>query len=383
MISNYKSGFLKIIFIMVLLFLAIWFVKYLFSHKTAPQVLPAVIVQKPQSIQMTNFVTQTGTTVAYNSVNLVARIKGYLQTVEFTDGTFVEKGKELFVIEPQPYLEKVKEAEASLAVQKASYDYAKAEYARQQRMYKQNATSLNNVEKWSARTIQIKAEIDKATANVAVASINYSYTHVQAPFEGRIGRHLVDPGNLVGNGEATNLAVIQQIDPIYVYFNLNEIDLIKIRDAIRTHTLNPPQLKQISAYVKMQNETKFAHEGKLNFVNTGLNASTGTMEFRAVLPNKEHILLPGLFVQVRIPITQPTTYLTIPDTAIQYDQIGSYVLVVNQQHYVLRKRIVMGAAEQGLRAITQGLNADDDVIISGLQNAIPGQQVMPKQLENK
>ena len=172
---------------------------------------------------------QTGTVVAYNSVNLVARIKGYLEAVEFTDGSFIKKGKALFVIEPLPYLEQLKGAEATVVARKAAHLYAKAEYGRQQRMYKQNATSLNNVEKWSAKTIESQAQIDEAVANAEIAAINYSYTHVLAPFDGRIGRHLIDPGNLVGNGVATDLATIEQIDPIYVYFNLNELDLIKIR----------------------------------------------------------------------------------------------------------------------------------------------------------
>ena len=250
-------------------------------------------------------------------------------------------------------------------------------------MYRQNATSLNNVEKWSAKAEEYRAEIDKAVADAEVAAINYSYTHVLAPFDGRIGRHLVDPGNLVGNGAATALATIQQIDPIYAYFNLNELDLIKIRAAARDHDFKPEDINRIPVYVRMQNETDFLHEGKLDFVNTGLNASTGTMEFRALLSNKDFTLLPGLFVQVRIPIGEPTPQLTIPDTAVQYDQVGAYILVVDKQNYVVQKRVVGGALEQGIRAIVKGLDAEDNVIISGLQNAIPDHQVAPVQREKK
>ena len=126
----------------------------------------------------------------------------------------------------------------------------------------------------------------------------------------------------------------------------------------------------------MQNETEFLHEGKLDFVNTGLNASTGTMEFRALLSNKDYALLPGLFVQVRVPISPPTPRLTMPDTAVLYDQIGAYILIVDNNNYVLQKRVELGALEQGIRAITKGLDAQDNVIISGLQNAIPGHQVL-------
>lgn len=372
-----------VIVVCVIFFLLNVAMKYFTGGKHATLPPPSVVIQKPKWAKMTEYVMQTGTMVAYNSVDLVARIEGYLEAVEFKDGTFIKKGKELFIIEPKPYLEKLKSAQASIVVQKASYDYSKAEWERQKKMFKQNATSLNNVEKWAAKTVEFRAEIDKAVANAAVAAINYSYTHVLAPFDGRIGRHLVDPGNLVGNGKATDLATIQQIDPIYVYFNLNELDLIKIRNAARARAFKPEEINTIPVYVRMQNETAFLHEGKLDFVNTGLNASTGTMEFRALLANKDYPLLPGLFVEVRIPISKPTPQLTIPDSAVQYDQIGAYILVMDAHKKVIQNRVTLGALEQGIRAITKGLDAEDNVIISGLQNAIPGHQVSPVQQEKK
>lgn len=354
-----------------------WIMKFMMTTTTANIPLPVVVIQKPQLRSITEYITQTGTMVAYKSVDLVARIEGYLDSNEFTDGTFVKKGQELFVIEPKPYLEKLKSSQASVAVQKASYHYAKAEYARQQQMYKQNATSLNNVEKWAAQTDIVQAKIAKTVADAENASINYSYTHVLAPFDGRIGRHLVDPGNLVGNGTATDLATIEQIDPIYVYFNLNELDLIKLREAARTHRFKPEKIKDIPVYVNLQNETEFSHQGHLDFVNTGLNASTGTMELRALLPNKKNILLPGFFVQVRIPVGKARQQFMIPETAIQYDQISPYVLTVNQNNVVVVKRVVTGAVQQELRAIVKGLSADDNIVVSGLQNAIPGNAVTP------
>ncbi len=367
----------KIVLFIIIFIMLCWILKQLSTTKPEVQALPSVVVNKPILTPITTYVTQTGTMVAYNSVNLVARIEGYLEKVEFVDGTFVKKGKELFVIEPEPYLEKLKEAEAAVTVQKALYAYNTSEFKRQQLMYKQNATSLNNVEKWRAETERTQGEIDKAIANKVDADINYSYTHVLAPFDGRIGRHLVDPGNLVGNGKATDLATIDQIDPIYVYFNLSELDLIKVREAAKANNFKPTDLATIPVFVRMQNETKFLHKGQLNFVNTGLNASTGTMEFRALLTNKDLNLLPGLFVEIRIPISLPKPQLTIPDTAVLYDQIGAYILVLNKNDEVMVKRVVLGGLEQGMRAITKGLLADERVVISGLQNAIPGHRVAP------
>lgn len=349
------------------------------SMRSAPQIpIPPVIVQKPELRSMADYITQTGNTVAYNAVNLVARVEGFLDSITFTDGTFIKKGQPLFVIEPEPYLAKLKEAQATVAAQKAEDAYAKAEYARQKRMYKDNATSLNNVEVWLAKTSESEAEVAKALANLDIAQINYGYTHIAAPFDGRIGRHLVDVNNLVGNGTATNLATIEQIDPIYVYFNLNEIDLIKLRAAARAKGVTEKEIKQVPIQVSLQNQTGYQFEGKLDFINTGLNASTGTMEFRALLPNKKKTLVPGLFVQVRVAITQPTQKLTIPDTAVLYDQIGAYVLTMDQQHLVVLKRVTLGSVEQGYRAVVKGLDAQDNVIINGLQNATPGNPVSPQ-----
>lgn len=383
--SMNKEERTKIIKIIVISLIVIIFFRWILTkfNKPPAQPLPAVVVQKPKKSNITEYITQTGNLVAYNAVDLVARIEGYLEKIEFTDGTFVKKDKELFVIEPKPYMEKWQEALASVAAQKAGYAYAQAEHNRQERMYKENATSLNSVEKWYAQMLEAKAGIDKAVANAAVAEINYSYTHVLSPFDGRIGRHLVDVGNLVGNGVATNLATVEQVDPIYVYLNLNELDILKIRAAAKTKTFSPEQLKKIPVYVAMQNEVGFPHEGQMNFTNTSLNASTGTIEVRAILRNKDYKLIPGLFVQVRIPVSKPKMQLTIPEVALQRDQVGTYVFVVDKNNQVVQKRVQIGSFDQGARAVVSGLNAEDSVIIAGLQNATPGNQVRITQAEDK
>lgn len=357
--------------------LVIWGIKRHHDHQKPAYTPPSVIIQKPKLADITEFVTQTGTLVAYNSVDLVARIEGFLEAIHFTDGAFVKKGDELFVVEPQPYADQLKEAEASVASEQASFAYSKIERQRQQKMYKQNATSLNSVQEWETKVLQSQAEVDKASANAQNAAITYSYTHVLAPFSGRMGRHLVDVGNLVGNGSATKLATIEQINPIYVYFNLNELDLLRVRRMAHDSGITPDDLSSIPVYVNLQNNPDITFEGKLNFVNTGLNASTGTMEFRALLPNDSLVLLPGLFVKVRVPIQEPKQQLTIPEVAVQYDQIGPYLYVVDNKNTIIIKRVVLGPANEDNRAITQGLLATDNVVVSGLQNAALGIQVTP------
>lgn len=345
--------------------------------------LPKVIVQTPRTNEVVDYVIQTGTLVAYNSVDLVARVEGYLDSIKFTDGTIVKKGEELFIIQPDTYYQQWIAAQANVTALKAGNVYNKSEYERQKKMYAEDATSLNNVEKWLAKTQESDAEIEKAIANEKIAAINYSYTHVNAPFDGRLGRHLIDPGNLVGHGAATTIVTIEQIDLIYAYFNLNELDLIKLRDAAKALGFKPEDINQISADIKLQNETTFSHKGKLDFVNTGLNASTGTLEFRAILDNKDYALLPGLFVQVRIPTSKPTKRMTIPDSALLYDQIGPYVLIADENNIVKLKRVKLGGIEQEMRIVTQGLTVSDKVIVEGLQFATPGNKVTVSEQTSK
>ncbi|WP_058464274.1 efflux RND transporter periplasmic adaptor subunit [Legionella cincinnatiensis] len=376
---NRDSTSVKVVAIIAILFF-IYLLVHFFSKSNVPAIpLPRVVVQKPKLEEMVEYVTQTGTMVAYNSVNLVARVEGYLDSIEFVDGTFIKKGKELFVIQPEPYFEQLRAAKATVAAQKAALAYDKSEYARQQRMYKQHATSLNEVEKWYAKTLELAAEVDKAEADEINAAINYSYTHIFAPFDGRIGRHLVDVGNLVGHGEATNLATIEQIDPIYVYFNLNELDLIKLRAAARARGFKPKDIHKVPVEVSLQNETTFKYKATLDFVNTGLNASTGTMELRALLQNKNYVFVPGLFVKVRVAISEPKKQLTVPDTAVLYDQIGSYLLTVDNNNVVVLKHVTLGSQEAGMRAVIKGLDPQDNVIVDGLQNATPGNKVQIQQ----
>ncbi len=362
-----------------------WIVSYIINYEKAKVPLPTVVIQHPQYQKVVEYVRQTGTVVSYKSVDLVARVEGFLEKQNFKDGTFVDKGRELFLIEQQTYLEKLKGAKADVRKKKASLQYAAIEFERQKKMFAKNSTSLNNVQLWSARKDEAKASLAKSISDEHIAAINYSYTKVLAPFYGRIGRHLVNVGNLVGRSEATKLATIDIIDPIYVYFNLNEIDLIKIREIAKKENFNPDDMDLIPVQVKTQNERKFTHEGKMNFVNTGLNTSTGTLEFRALLPNKDYDLLPGLFVEVRIPVTSPIPSVVIPDFAVLYDQIGSYVLVTNKNNYVHIKRVTLGSATNGYRVILSGLTKEDNLIVSGMHNATPGKQVIPvdREFESK
>ncbi|MES2203654.1 MAG: efflux RND transporter periplasmic adaptor subunit [Pseudomonadota bacterium] len=347
------------------------------DSKKSPPPAPSVVIENPVTAQITPYLTETGNLIASNSIDLVARVSGYLESYNFTDGSLVKKGDLLFVIQPQPYADDVVEAQATLDSDNAAYAYDKIEYERQLKMYKQHATPLAEVQKWSSTTDEAAAAVEGAKANLANAKVTYSYTHVTAPMDGRIGRHLVDPGNLVGNGEATKLASLQQLDVMYVYFNINELDLLKLREAARKINFDPAHINEIPIEVALQDESGFPHKGYLDFASTELDASTGTIQMRGILENPDYVLLPGLFVQARIALSKPTPQLTVPSVAIMADQIGSYVYTVDANNKVQLARVTTGSVENNMTVILTGLKADDHVIVSGVQNASPGGLVTP------
>jgi len=344
------------------------------SYKPPPP--SPVVTSKPVSMPMTSYLDVTGNTVAVNSVNLVARVSGYLDSVNYVDGSVVKKGRNLFVIEPAPYLAKLEQAQAAVAQAQAQVIYAQSQYDRQLDMIKQNATSVASVEQWLAQRDEAQAQVLQAIANEKIAAINYGYTSVQAPFDGRVSRHLVDPGNLVGNTSATQLATIDQLNPIYVYFNVNELALLQIRAAMKANGRNPNNVDGAPVEVGLQSETDYPHQGKIDYVSTGLDPTTGTIEARAVLDNADDTLLPGLYVHAQIPLGPPVKQLAVPASAVQSDQAGSYVYVVGANNVVAQVRIETGVENAGLIAVT-GLQPDAQVVIQGIQNAAPGVTVAP------
>lgn len=344
---------------------------------TAPPPPPEVTISVPVSQEVTPYLTETGNAVASSSIDLVARVSGYLQSNNFVDGSLVKQNDLLFVIEPQPYANQVAEAQATLNKDIATYTYDDQQYQRQLSMYKRQATSLADLQQWKATRDSSAAEVMSAKANLANQKINYSYTHVTAPISGRIGRHLVDPGNLVGQGEATELATLENIDPIYVYFNINELDMLKMRKLARKDGTKPSAITKIPMEAQLQNEKDFPHKGFLDFAATELDSSTGTIQVRGILANKNLDLMPGMFVKIRIAIGKPSKQLTVPNSAVMYDQIGAYLYIVDSSDKVQQIRVATGSAVQDKLVILDGLKATDHVIVSGLQNASPGVVVKP------
>jgi RND family efflux transporter MFP subunit len=317
----------------------------------------------------------TGQTAATLNVDLVARVAGFLREVNFIDGAEVKQGDVLFLVEPDPYEAQVALAQSTIDQHQAQLKSAEAEFERQQTLQKDAVSTQANYDKALANRDSERASVAEAQANLKTAQINLAYTKIEAPFSGRIGRHLVDPGDLVGAGSPTKLATLSQIDPIYVYFTINERDIPRLQAAMRERGLTREALRTVAVYAGLGNEDGTPHQGRLDFVDVGLDATTGTLQARAVFDNAKRQLIPGLFVRLRIPLGPAQPAMLIPEAALSSDQVGPYVLVVDETGLVSIRRVTLGALQAGLRVITAGVTANDRVIIDGLQDAMPGRSV--------
>jgi RND family efflux transporter MFP subunit len=340
---------------------------------------PKVEVAVPLQRAFTRYLEATGNIAAIKSVDLVARVQGFLQSIEYKDGAFVKEGTPLFTIEPETYKLKLEQAQAAEAGAQATLKQAEADFKRQQELVQRQAVSQATLDSSTATRDNAQANLLQAQVNTRIAAVNYGYTHVAAPFDGIVSAHLVSVGELVGASSPTQLATIVALDPIWVNFNVNELDVQRIRQEARRRGMTVDDLRQLPVEVGLQTETGFPHKGRLDYVAATLTQSTGTLPVRGVLPNPDRILLPGFFVRVRVPVDQEHNGLFVPDVALGADQAGRYLLVVNGENVVEQRKVQTGPLQDdGLRVIEEGLKPDDRVVTAGLLRAIPGQKVDPQ-----
>jgi len=349
------------------------------QEKTAykPPPPPRVTVGTPARQEVTDYLELTGNTQAVNTVQLRARVQGYLEKVFFQDGQVVKKGQPLFQIERDTYVAKLKQAEGQILTQQARLEHAKTEFARFSSLVQQRAAAQTDVDQWRDARDSAEGALREAKAARDLARLDLGYTLVTAPFDGRIDRRLVDPGNLVGAGENTILAQMSQLDPIYVYFTVNDLDL---RRLLRETGGIPGQTqsKKLPVLVGLPNEEGYPHQGYLDFAAISLTTTTGTLLVRGVLPNPDDKILPGLYARVRLPVEEQSAALLVPQKAVGYDQIGSYVLVVNDKNVVERRNVKTGPVVNGSIVIEEGLTGNDRVVVEGLLYAVPGREVTPE-----
>jgi len=340
---------------------------------------PKVEVAVPLQRSITRYLEATGNTAPIKNVDLVARVQGFLQSINYQDGTFVKEGTTLFTIEPETYKLKLEQAQAAEAGTQASVKQADADFKRQTELVQRQAVSQATLDTSTAARDNAQATLQQAQVNTKIAAVNYGYTKVVAPFDGIVSAHLVSVGELVGAASPpTQLATIVALDPIYVNFNVSEQDVLRIRAEAARRGMSANDLRQLPVEVGLQTETGYPHKGKLDYASPTLNQSTGTLAVRGVLPNPDRVLLPGYFVRVRVPFDEQKDALLVPDVALGTDQAGRYLLVVNAENVVEQRKVQVGQSEGGLRVIEAGLKPDDRVVTAGLLRAIPGQKVDPQ-----
>jgi RND family efflux transporter MFP subunit len=339
---------------------------------------PKVDVANPVQRPITRYLEATGNTAAIKSVDLVARVQGFLETINYRDGTFQKEGATLFTIEPETYKLKLEQAQAAELGAQATVKQAEADFKRQSDLVARQAVSQATLENSTSTRDNAQAGLQQAQINTKIAAVNYGYTKVAAPFDGIVSAHLVSIGELVGVTSPTQLATIVALDPIYVNFNVNEQDVLRVRAEARRRGMTPSELTSLPVQVGLQTEQGYPHQGNLDYANPTVNQTTGTLSVRGVIPNPDRVLLPGFFVRVRVPFDQEQNALLVPDSALGADQGGRYVLVVNGDNTVEQRKVQIGQIDNGLRVIENGLKPDDRVVIAGLLRAIPGQKVDPQ-----
>jgi RND family efflux transporter MFP subunit len=313
-----------------------------------------------------------------NTVKLLARVQGYVQEIKYQDGAFVKKGTPLFVIEPEPYKVQLEQAQAAEEGAKATLVNAEAEFTRQQELQSKDVSTQANLDRARAARDTARATVLQTQAQTQTAEINLGYTTVSAPFDGVVTARKVSVGELVGGDHTSELATIVQLDPIWVWFNLSERDVQRVRAQMAQSGVTVAELiNQVPVEVGLQTDTGYPHKGKLDYVAPDVNQSTGTLQVRGIFENSKRTLLPGYFVRVRVPL-RPEQALLVPEVAVGSDQASRYVLTVNADGIVEQRRVQLGQTVGEMRVVESGLKPDERVVVSGILDAVPGQQVDPQ-----
>jgi multidrug efflux system membrane fusion protein len=340
---------------------------------------PPVTVAQPTKRVVTDWDEFTGRFEAMEEVQIRARVGGFVDSIQFKDGDFVKPGDLLYVIDSRPFEAVALQADGQLADARAKAELAKRELDRALTLVTTSAVSESIVDQRRQTLQAAHAAEMQADGALKAAKLNVEFTHVMAPITGRISRHLVSVGNLVqgADGGATLLTSIVSLDPIYIYFDMDEATYLKYNklwfEGRRPSSRDTPNPVQVT----LANETKPSHDGKMDFLDNRMDVSTATLRSRAIIPNKDLSILPGQFGRVRLIGSAPYEALLLPDVAIATDQSRKIVFVVNNENMVEVRPVILGPLDEGLRVIREGLKAEDKVIIDGLQRARVGAKVTP------
>jgi len=341
---------------------------------------PPVTVSYPVEREVTDYADFTARTAAVDSVELRARVSGYLDKVNFKEGALVKKGDILFQIDPRTYAAEAKTAQGAVASAEASLALAEANLVRARNLVPSGGMSREEGDTRAAQQQQASAQIISNKAALERAELNLGFCKVYAPVSGRVSRYHVTVGNLVQVGDlmgGTLLTTIVSVDPMYAYFDVDERTVLRVKQLIREGKAKTPDDSEIPVWLGLANEDGFPHRGTVNFVDNQVNPRTGTLRVRGVFPNKDEALSPGYFARVRVPIGVPHKTLLVTERALDTDQGQKVVYVVDKHNRVVARPVRLGALQDGRREITDGLKPGERVIVNGLQLVRPGVTAEP------
>jgi RND family efflux transporter MFP subunit len=348
---------------------------------TAPAAPPTVTVSPPLIKNIIEWDEYTGQFESVEEVEVRARVSGYLQSVNFTDGQIVRKGDLLYVIDPRPFEIALASAEAQLAAAQAAVDLAQAQLKRAEALQKNDFVSRSAYDERQQEARASIAEVGVARAAVERAKLDLEYTRITAPVTGRISATAVDVGNLVtgGNDGSTQpLTTIVSLDPIRLVFDVSEANLLEYQRAFMDGRLKSPRANTVAVQARLMDEDAWTIDGTLDFIDNQVDRTSGTIRVRALLPNPGNIITPGQFGQIRIPASEPYDALIVPEAALVTDQAQKVVLTVAEDGTVVPKPVRAGPNRgPQLRIIREGLTPGDKIIIDGLLRARPGGKVTP------
>jgi RND family efflux transporter MFP subunit len=345
-----------------------------------PQPPPSVGVAHPLVQTIVEWDEYTARLSAIQSVEVRARVSGYLQSIHFADGTVVAAGDLLFVIDPRPYEAVLNRSKADLVLAEARLDLARKDLARAEFLVKSRAISQEEADTRAATLRQALASVAGARAAVEAAALDVEFTRVTAPIGGRVSRHLVTEGNLIvggGTSNATLLTSIVSLDPVYAYFEVDEQAYLKYSRLNLAGQRPSSREVQNPVEIAAADEPNFPHSGWMDFVDNQIDPATGTMQGRAIVPNPDLLLSPGQFVRLRLAGSGRYEAVLVPDEAIGTDQAQRFVWVIDAENKAQYRKVALGPLYEGKRIVRDGLGANDRVVVSGLQRVRPGIVVAP------
>ncbi|WP_010584962.1 efflux RND transporter periplasmic adaptor subunit [Schlesneria paludicola] len=335
----------------------------------------SVVVVNPVEKDLADFVEFTGRTDAVESVEIRARVSGYLKEIRYKPGKEVEAGAVMFEIDSRPYDAELLRAEGTLATAEASLKQASAELARAEDLHKKQISTQSDYDKAVADKAHADASVQSAQATVVNAKLNQDFTKVIAPIAGLTNRELITVGNLV-TADTTSLTTIVSLDPIYAYFDVDERTLLDIQRRIREKKMDSARERDnVEVRMELANETGFPHVGVVDLVDNRIDAGTGTIQVRGRFPNEDRYLTPGLFVRVQFQMGPPRKRVLIPENALMQQQGQRFVYVVTTENKIERRNVTAGRHDELLRVIETGLEPGDQVVVKGQQRVRPGSDV--------